>query len=306
MEPDGPRSTTTTHYQLKLAGILTVALLGAIAAHWSYDNGFQQTGIYFVAIPALMAIALTLIPTRAESNTGIGVWRGTSIALLGSALLVREGIICVIVVSPLIFLVISVVRHWNRRKNERFVAWIFPMLLFGASVDGVAYDLPTAISVTETRTIETSTESFVSSLGARAELPEIEPLLFALPFPEPTAFVGEGLALGATRSVEFGDAGAIELTITNIDANEITWTFTKDTTPLAEWMTINEATATWTETENGLEIDLTIDFDRALSPAFYFDPLQRWGVGEMAEVLLDMMEHNATIQPNAHGAVDAA
>lgn len=287
-----------TRAQLKLATILGVALAGSILGHWALDNNFAETGIYFVAIPALMAIALTLIPIRGTEGAGFGTTRGTLIAILASALLVREGIICVIMAAPLIFLVIGLVRLANRsfghkKEGRRQAAWAIPMMLIAGSADGVVYELPTAISVTETRVIDATADEFVASLGRQGQLPEIEPLLFALPFPAPTEFLGEGLGIGDTRTVIFGDAGSIDLTIDERTDNSITWTFTENTTPLAEWMIIHRATATWTDTAEGLAVTLTIDFDRALSPAFYFDPLQRWGVGEMAEVLLDMMAHNA-------------
>lgn len=84
----------------------------------------------------------------------------------------------------------------------------------------------------------------------------------------------------------------LELTVSELDDSHVTWEFTNDSTPMSNWMTIHEATASWVETPTGLAVTVSIDFDRALAPAFYFDPLERWGVGELAEVILDVIDHN--------------
>ncbi len=281
----------------KLASVLVVALVGSVLAHLSIDNNFADTGIYFVVIPGFLAILMTIAPTPAYRD-GFGIFRGTVIAIFASALVVREGFICVVLASPLIFLIVGLFVCAKRRVVDSRVgaAVTLPLLFLLGGAEGTLYEFESQITVAETRTIDISTDDLVTSLSEPAELPEIEPLFFALPFPQPVNFSERGdLEVGAIREIEFSDGGTITLEVTQLEDSSITWSFTETTTSLGNWMTLYSATAHWTETPDGLELTVEIDFERQLAPAFYFDPLQRWGVGEFAEVLIDMIEHNASV-----------
>ena len=295
--PRTPMETQPTSPESKrLAWVLFVALIGSVLAHFANDNNFTATGIYFVVIPGVLAI-LTAIAPRPVESTGTGAFRGTLIAIFSSALVVREGFICVALASPLIFLVVGFCVWASRRARDNQVtaATVIPLLLLLGGAEGTLYEFESRITAAETRTIDISADELLTSLNRPAELPEIEPLLFALPFPQPVNFSERGnLELGAIREIEFSDGGAIALEVTEIGDSSITWSFVATTTSLGDWMTLHSATASWVETPDGLELTVEIDFERQLAPAFYFDPLQRWGVGEFAEVLIDMIEHNAS------------
>lgn len=284
---------STSSKRLTLAAILLAAMLASLFANFLNDENFTNTGIYFVVIPGLIAIILSLLPFF-PTQTGFGVFRATMIAIFASAIVVREGFICVLLASPLIALVVGLITYASRqsRKNRTSAVLALPMLLLLGAAEGTLYEFASTITVEETRQLDISSEDLVASLAEPAVLPEIEPLLFALPFPEPTSFEGSGLELGSTRRIDFSDGGAIDLEISSVTETSVTWTFVETTTSLDEWMTIHHATASWTENSNGVELTIEIEFDRELAPAFYFDPVQRWGVGELAEVLADMIEHN--------------
>ena len=278
--------------QWRLFAFLVVTMFGATAA-WAVggDSGLWQSGVYFIFIPGSMAALLAILPLPA-GQTGYGVARGTTIAIFASAILVREGFICVLIALPLIIPVVALVAWSNRRiRQGGRAALLAPLLLVGISAEGVAYELPDHVVVHEVRVLESTPEALDASLDQPAVLPDLEPLLFALPFPEPVAFTGIGSDVGDRRIVEF-DAGRLVLEVTERTEHSITWTIADNTTPLADWMTINDVRLTWQERPEGLELRMAIDFDRELAPAIYFDPVERWGVGEMAEVLLDMIESN--------------
>ena len=283
--------------QWKLFSAILIAMLMATIAGWiakeGYGEGtnFWQSGIYFIVIPGSTAALLAILPSQ-QQNTTFGLTKGTTIAVLCSAIVLREGFICVVMALPLIIPVISLVSYSIRKSRTQHHLLMLPLLLLGLGAEGALYDLPNAIVVQETRVIQADSESLVASLERPARLPDINPLLFKLPFPLPTEFTAEGASLGDTRIIKFGESGSFSLEITERTSNSITWTVVENNTPIADWMTLREFEATWSETSEGLELTMTITFDRALSPAFYFDPLQRWGVGEMAEVLLDMIETN--------------
>ena len=278
--------------------ILLVAMFASIVV-WvigdrrTGDTQFLQTGIYFVAIPGTMAILLAMI--RPKSGA-MGVSQGTTIAVLASAIVVREGFICVLLALPLIIPVVAIVAWIARKSKEersqpRFA--VVPLLLLAMSGEGVAYELPTGAVAREQRTMNVSANQLEQSLSLAPEIPSIEPLLFALPFPKPVSVEVTGYAVGDRQIVAFDSGGELTLEITDRQPGRIEWAIVGNTTPVAGWMTLNTVEASWTGTGDSVELDVAIDFDRELNPAIYFDPLERWGVGELAEVLGDMLEHNA-------------
>ena len=282
--------------QWKLFSLLVIAMLAA-AAGWTgreiHTGGteFWQTGAYFVFIPGTAAAIIALMPW-AKGSTSFSVSRASTISILASGILLREGFICILMALPLIVPVISLVTYSTRRSRGHLGILLLPIVLTGIGGEGIVYELPSSISVEETRLLTTNTQSLEASFDRVGQLPSIKPVLFQLPFPQPQSFTGEGASLGATRTVDFGDAGALLLQITERSDNSITWTVAEDSTPLAGWMTLHRFEARWVETPTGVELPVTIEFDRVLSPAFYFGPLERWGVRQLAEVTLDMIEAN--------------
>ncbi len=281
-----------------LPAILLVAMLASITVWGIADrqaggNQLWQTGIYFIVIPGTMAVLMAMIrPT----SGAMSVSQGTTIAILASAIVVREGFICVLLALPLIIPVVAIVAWAVRRTNDhragpRLAA--VPLLLLAMSGEGVAYELPTGATASEQRVMPVSAHQVDRSLAQPAELPSIEPLLFALPFPKPTSVEGISAAIGDRAVVSFDSGGAMTLQVTERQSNQIQWTIVENSTPVAGWMTLHTVTASWTEVDGGVLLDVAIEFDRELNPAVYFDPLERWGVGELAEVFADMLEHNA-------------
>lgn len=293
------RPPRITRAQYSLAAMLGVALVGSLIGNFLRDEDFARSGLYFVALPGFMAILLSLVPTR-RRRSGIDLTRGTTIAVLASAILLREGIICVLLALPLILPIVGVI-SWSTRRSQsghRF-ALVIPLLVLGVSGEGVVYELPSHHSVSESRVVQSSSAELLESLAAPAELPPIEPALFALPFPKPVEFTGEGLYIGAARTVDFGEMGSLDIRVSAVDTYAVTWEFAENSTPLGSWMTFHSAEVSWVERADGIELTVEIVFDRSLAPAFYFQPLENWGVGEMAEVMIDMIEHNLELAASA-------
>lgn len=280
--------------QWKLFTLLVIAMICSVALWSGQDStvggNFWRSGAYFILIPGSMAAAIALLPWS-KNSTGFGAFRASTISVLATAIVIREGFICVLMVLPLVLPVLAIVVYSVRRADRKRM-FLIPFLLAGVSGEGIVYELPSTVAVQETRILDADGDAVLAAFAAPGELPEIKPLLFKLPFPKPTAFTGGGNRLGDTHTVQFSDMGVLDLEITKATPTSLTWSVTQDTTPIADWMTIHELTARWVETDAGLEFTMTVEFDRALAPAFYFDPLQRWGVGEMAEVLTDMLATN--------------
>ena len=126
--PKVPSDREVRSVQWTLFSIIVIAMFGAIAA-WTINGAgvdFWESGVYFILIPGSMAALLSIAPLRG-GRTGYGVARGTTIAVLASAILLREGFICVLMALPLIIPIIALVA-WAARPDDRSrpVRWKIP------------------------------------------------------------------------------------------------------------------------------------------------------------------------------------
>ncbi len=279
--------------QWTLFSILVVATFGSVAM-WlmgSRRELFLASGIYFVLVPGLLAALVSIIPFG-RNQTRTGVVRATTIGILASAIILREGFICVLLALPLIIPIVALAAWMFGPPDDRAPRYVIPILFLGLSAEGVVYQPPTTIEVTRSRIMEAAPGEIQTVFGGPARLPSIEPLLLRLPFPTPTTVDGRATAIGDRLTVHFSPGGRLEMELVEQRSTAMVWAVVDDTTPLADWMALHRIEITWTGTASTTAVDVTIEFDRALAPAFYFDPLQRWGVGEMAEVMLDMVARN--------------
>lgn len=305
--------------QWTLFTVLIVATLGSIAV-WMMAGDrrqFLSTGIYFVLVPGLLAALVSIVPF-ARHQTGLGIVRGTTIGILATAIVIREGFVCVVIALPLILPVVALTAWAFGKSKPRGPRYMIPIMLLGLSSEGIAYQPPTIIDVSRSRLVDATPTEIDEVLRGPAALSSIEPVLFRLPFPSPTAVDGQAARIGDRLVVTFDSGGRLELELVERSYRRSVWVVVGDTTPLADWMALRRVEMVWTgqdadtepadpeDAENAdaaTEVGIEIEFDRALAPALYFDPVERWGVGEMAEVLLDMLVHN--LDSTDGGATDA-
>ena len=101
---------------------ITLALaFGGIAYRFIQQTDLHQTSAFFIGVPAVMAIALALTP-KAKSATGMIV-KGLTLGLLLSGVLLGEGFVCIIMASPLFYLVgvaigIPIDRARKKKRSE--------------------------------------------------------------------------------------------------------------------------------------------------------------------------------------------
>jgi len=88
-------------------GFLLVLAAANVAYRLVYATGAQQTAALYVGVPTVLAVGLVLLP-RSRSATA-AVLRGSTLALLTAAVVLPEGLICLLFVLPLVALVSVVV-----------------------------------------------------------------------------------------------------------------------------------------------------------------------------------------------------
>ena len=82
--------------------------------------------------------------------------------------------------------------------------------------------------------------------------------------------------------------GEMHLQIVDVEPNRVQTKFLHDTTFFSSYLTPLGTEIALTEVSpTETEISLRIDYQRNLDPAWYFHPLQQYGVAKMADFLID-------------------
>ena len=293
IEPQPPRITPQQWIVVGLAIALAVA---AILYRLLVLKRLEQTAALFIGLPSVLAIILALTP-RAKSATGM-ILKGTTIALLLSGPVLSEGFICVIMTAPLFYLVGAVVGLAidNQRKRRRALRLhavvLLPLLL--SSLEGTmpALTFPTREQVTVTKSVGGSPAAFEQALARPPRFDGPLPRFLRLKFPLPVESRGDGLTTGAERVIHFaggeGRPGDLTLRVADRGPRAVTFEAVSDTSHIAHWLTWRRSRVTWRPLAGQrTEVTWTLIYDRALAPAWYFGPWERYATRLSAEYLID-------------------
>lgn len=109
-------------------------------------------------------------------------------------------------------------------------------------------------------------------------------------FPHPVGAEGAGLELGDVRRIMMASPmgpAPIDLRVTERGPGRVVSTVDGDRTPIAGWMTMRRSIVTWAWAgPTTTRVRWALEFDRELSPAFYFAPLERYAARLAAGYLI--------------------
>jgi hypothetical protein len=287
--PDPRRQRTARR---TLLGVVA-ALFAAMLAYKILKAGhLEQTALFYVGIPAL--IALTVVAT-ARPRSALGTIMATiTVGLTLAGPLLDEGVVCLVIAAPLFYLcgaVVGVIADWARRSRRRGMQalLIVPLLL---SAEGAVTSLPRGGEVTVTRIAPAGTD-LDRALAAAPVFGPVRSRLLRLKFPRPVRAEGTGLEPGATRHIDFTPrrslglgatptARSMDLTVVRHAPGLLVFAITRDIT-LARWLQFTEAEFRW----QGTRLTVTLRYRRTFDPAWYFGPVQRYGMREAAAYLAE-------------------
>ncbi|MFI0444248.1 hypothetical protein [Actinomadura sp. 6N118] len=270
---------------------VVAALFAAILAYKILKaGGLEQTALFYVGIPAL--IALTVVQTARPRSTLGTIMATITVGLALAGPLLGEGVVCLIVAAPLLYLVgaiVGLLADWAGRRRGMHALLIVPLLL---TAEGTAVGLPRGGEVTVTRTASAGTD-VERALAAAPEFGPIPSRLLRLKFPKPVRADGTGLDIGATRLITFTprkslgigahpEARSMELKVVRRETGRVVFAITKDTT-LARWLELKEAEFSW----NKARLSVTLRYSRTFDPSWYFGPIQQHAMREAAAYLAE-------------------
>jgi hypothetical protein len=290
-----------TRARWTLVGLIAALALGAVVYRLLAYGGLQQTAALFIGLPAILAAGLALA-AEPRGVTGY-ILTGMTIALLMSGVVLGEGLICILMASPLFYLVgwlvgasIEAIRRLRGRgRGERLGPGMLclAMVPFAAlSAEGVRPELsfPRQETVVAERVVAGSAAEVERALAGTPRFDRELPLFLQLGFPRPVGARGAGLEPGDARTISFVARGTSDLAmgVVEREPGRVRFRAVSDETPVARWLRWQEAEVRWREVEPGYtQVRWTLRYERRLDPAWYFGPWERYGARLAAAYLVD-------------------
>ena len=283
-----------TPAQWYVVALVVAFTAGALLYKVLRHERLGHSAAMFLGIPAVLAILLALGP-KARTATG-GILKGITLALLVIAPLLGEGYLCILVASPLFYLVgiiVGLLVDWDRKKRGVSVSCAVLMLL-PMCLEGVTPRLtfPRRQSVQVRKVIAASADQVEGRLAESPDLGAPLPSALRIGFPRPLSARGEGLAPGDTRTIHFAGAegdppGDLVMRVAERRPGYARFDTVEDTSKVSQWVAWTSSEVSWKPIdEHHTEITWKVNFERQLDPAWYFNPWERAVVRQAAAYLI--------------------
>ncbi|MEU7893376.1 hypothetical protein AB0B45_10960 [Nonomuraea sp. NPDC049152] len=273
-----------------LAGVLVALFAGLLAYKVLQAGHLEQTAVFYVGIPAVIAITVVLV-ARPRSATGM-IMAVLTVALALAGPLLGEGIVCLLFAAPLFYLVGALIGlfidHVGKRSKGLNAIAVPLLLLVAVEGAGEATSIPRVERVSATRIAMGDLEL---SLASVPDFQPYESAFLRLGFPKPLQAMGVGLEPGATREITFdprrslgigapAEPRAMTLRVKERAPGRVVFEVVRDTT-LARWLELREAEFAW----SAGRLTVSLSYRRTFDPSWYFGPLQRYAVTRAADYL---------------------
>ncbi|MFL5542996.1 MAG: hypothetical protein ACJ8J0_28715, partial [Longimicrobiaceae bacterium] len=189
-----------------VAGVAAAGILFRVAT----GIGLQHTSLVFMGVPAVLAVAVGMMPHPGSARGTI--MRATALALLLAGVALGEAFVCLLMAAPVIFLValgVGTFVEWSEKRRRRDAGFAHaPLLaLLVAAVpamEGVVprFEFAREAEVTATRIVPAAPAEVERALAAPMRFDRPLPRFLRLGFPTPGATEGAGLRVGDRRAVE--------------------------------------------------------------------------------------------------------
>jgi len=284
---------------------MLAVIFGVAAASLAFRlaTGFnvQHTSVVFVFVPTLLAVVVACTPQPGSARGTI--LRATTLALLVAGIAFGEAFVCILMASPLIYAValgsstIMDTSARRRRDGRGGFAHAPALVLLAAAVpamEGVVprFEFPREAEATAVRIVPAAPAEVERALAAPMRFDHPLPAFLKLGFPTPGVAGGAGLRVGDRRTVMLAHghhSGALVMEVRASSLGRVVFAPVADGSYVVHWLSWRSAEVRWRAVAGGTEVRWTLRYRRRLDPAFYFAPLERYGVGVAAGYLADAL-----------------
>ena len=284
--------------------VVIIALAAASTAfHLLATAGYRHTAAVFIGIPTLLAL---LVARSAPPTTGMGVMmRAITLALLLSSIVFAEGMVCILLAAPILYLVgflvvqmIRAIRDGIRGRRQRTFMMLGLIILptgFEGTIPGVEWNREETVTVS--RVVGGTPPEVGAALAARPGFAPALPPFLRLGFPIPVATSGSGLAVGDARTIVVAhrhgghvERGTLSFRVAERDSQFVRFAPSSDDSYVTHWLTWRSSEVRWRAVSpRTTRVEWTLRYRRRLDPAWYFAPLERYGVGVAAGYLIESL-----------------
>ena len=272
------------------------------------EYNFDQSALLYVGVPFLVALALLWID-RPDSQ---GSWKKellnhtllALVVMLGSSVILFEGFLCVVMFMPIYFGVILLtfvyrysVERYQLRKKGRLYSHIIPVLIVFGALEGShpSLSMPREEQVSVTEVVNLNISEIKANLTKMNDLKKDRQWFLAL-FPMPHRVDAKSMKVGEIHTLDFRyhrwfvtntHSGSMQMQVQRNDEQVVVSKFIKDTSYIANYLQLNQSMLNFEPVnDNQTKVTITISYTRLLDPAWYFGPLQQYGLTKTAEFLL--------------------
>ena len=282
-----------------------LALIGIFVLynHLLISKKLYHSALLYVLIPYFISVAITLFRPKSDSGSLLGRYFNhilTALSIfLSTSILIGEGFICILFFAPIYLIFVSIAyinRYILNKKNNKY-SIVLPALIILMSMEGVApsLSLPRHSSVEVTQSTNLSVKEIKDNLAKEFTLDKKRHWLLSI-FPMPYQIEAGSLKVGDIHTVYTRyhrwfvantHEGKAELLIEEVGANHVKTRVLSDTSYFSTYL---NGTGTEIKLEpnadGGTDIKLKLNYRRNLDPAWYFHPLQKYGVEKMGELII--------------------
>jgi len=268
-----------------------LTIIGLLALWFKYltHKGIYNSAMLYVLVPYVVSVLITLFRTAKAPKGLFSEFFShvlTAITILFStSILVGEGFICILFFAPIYLIIVSltyVLLALLGNKDKKY-SFALPVLFIALSMEGTTGSL----SLSRENSIEV-TQSTNLTVKERNWLIAI--------FPMPYHIEAGSLQAGDVHTVYTRyhrwfitntHEGKAELLIEEVSENKIKTRVLSDDTYFSTYLNGSGTEIELLPNElGGTDITLRIHYRRNLDPAWYFHPLQKYGVTRMGEFLI--------------------
>ncbi|MEZ4920352.1 MAG: hypothetical protein R2792_14715 [Saprospiraceae bacterium] len=220
--------------------------------------------------------------------------------LLAGAL---EGLVCVLMASPIfalmVFLGYKVQEKVFRREvgeSKKLLVSFLPLLILLAinPIEQMILPEPSVTTIENSITLDYAPDLVFDEVKQMDKLDANKPLGLMLGLPTPYKCELEADSIGAKRNCLFSN-GKIIAQITKfekgvaLEMDVIDYTLTG-----RDWFEFVDAQYTFEEIDGKTKITRTSSYKSILNPRIYWEPLERWGIEQEHEFVLNSLKKNLT------------
>lgn len=291
-----------------MLGVLIVVGIASLAIHVLIRQDLGHSALLYLAVPYSVAVLITLLRPYSDQDTW---WQGYAshsatalVIFLASSAVLLEGFICILFFMPIYFfgVTLAFLASWigvirSNRKSNTFATAI-PLLVMFLSLEGTTEITTFDRRSTVTATAETaiSREVLLQNIASPAVPGSSDDWMVGI-FPMPHTVEFGAFEVGAIHRahtryhrwfVTNTHEGILELRVDSIAPERITTSVVSDTTFFSSYIDLLGTDLHLVTDANGVtHISLTINYERRLDPAWYFQPIQQYAMQTMASHLLE-------------------